>query len=115
MRLLINDVINLDGKPHFVKLGLFRVPIRLGWDVFNDGKISDHNIQRLTSALTAYKNFIDAYQVDNFRACATSAMRDASNSKEIIAAIQEATKRPPRRLSCSIATGTCQTQERQPN
>ena len=71
MRLLINDVIELNGKPHFVKLGLFKVPVRLGWDVFNDGKISDHNIQRLTSALQAYKNFVDAYKwtlrAGNFR------------------------------------------------
>ena len=84
MRLLINDVIELNGKAHFVKLGLFRVPVRLGWDVFNDGKISDHNIQRLISALSAYKNFVDAYQVDHLRACATSAMRDASNSKRLL-------------------------------
>lgn len=91
MRLLINDVIELNGKPHFVKLGLFKVPVRLGWDVFNDGKISDHNIQRLTSALQAYKNFVDAYEVDHLRACATSAMRDASNSKEIIDVIKNET------------------------
>ena len=91
MRLLINDVIELNGKPHFVKLGLFRVPVRLGWDVFNDGKISDQNIQRLISALSAYKNFTDAYQVDFLRACATSAMRDANNSKQIIANIQQST------------------------
>ena len=91
MRLLINDVIELNGKPHFVKLGLFKVPVRLGWDVFNDGKISDHNIQRLTSALQAYKNFVDAYEVDHLRACATSAMRDASNSEEIIDIIKNET------------------------
>ena len=91
MRLLINDVIELNGKPHFVKLGLFKVPVRLGWDVFNDGKISDHNIQRLTSALQAYKNFVDAYEVDHLRACATSAMRDASNSEEIIGIIKNET------------------------
>lgn len=91
MRLLINDVIELNGKPHFVKLGLFKVPVRLGWDVFNDGKISDHNIQRLTSALQAYKNFVDAYEVNHLRACATSAMRDASNSEEIIGIIKNET------------------------
>ena len=91
MRLLINDVIELNGKPHFVKLGLFKVPVRLGWDVFNDGKISDHNIQRLTSALQAYKNFVDAYEVDHLRACATSAMRDAGNSEEIIGIIKNET------------------------
>ena len=91
MRLLINDVIELNGKPHFVKLGLFKVPVRLGWDVFNDGKISDHNIQRLTSALQAYKNFVDAYEVDHLRACATSAMRDAGNSEEIIDIIKNET------------------------
>lgn len=84
MRLLFCRVYVVDGKPHFSKEELFRMPIRLGEDVFLQGKISDQKADRLITALRGYSELIKAYGVENYRAVATSAMRDASNSEQII-------------------------------
>jgi exopolyphosphatase/guanosine-5'-triphosphate,3'-diphosphate pyrophosphatase len=85
MRLLFCRVYEVDGKPHFAKEELIRMPIRLGEDVFLKGKISPAKEERLITALKGFHELIKAYQVDDFRAVATSAMRDASNGPEIIA------------------------------
>lgn len=85
MRLLFCRVYEIDGKPHFSKEELIRMPIRLGEDVFTKGKISSAKEERLITSLKGFHELIKAYQVDDFRAVATSAMRDASNGPEIIA------------------------------
>lgn len=85
MRLLFCRVYEVDGKPHFAKEELIRMPIRLGEDVFIKGKISSAKEERLITSLKGFHELIKAYQVDDFRAVATSAMRDASNGTEIIA------------------------------
>ena len=55
-RLLINDVIlGTDSKPEFIKLSLVRVPLRLGFDVFEMGKISDEKIDKLVKTINSYK------------------------------------------------------------
>jgi exopolyphosphatase/guanosine-5'-triphosphate,3'-diphosphate pyrophosphatase len=84
-RLLITDVLILDsGKPEFIKLNLVRVPLRLGFDVFESGEISKERTAMVLQTIKAYKHLITAYGVKHIKACATSAMRDASNSDEII-------------------------------
>ena len=84
-RLLITDVLILDsGKPEFIKLNLVRVPLRLGFDVFESGEISKERTTMVLQTIKAYKHLITAYGVKHIKACATSAMRDASNSDEII-------------------------------
>lgn len=85
MRLLFCRVYEIDGKPHFSKEELIRMPIRLGEDVFTKGKISAAKEECLITSLKGFHELIKAYQVDDFRAVATSAMRDASNGAEIIA------------------------------
>ena len=85
MRLLFCRVYEVDGKPHFSKEELIRMSIRLGEDVFLKGKISPAKEERLITSLKGFHELIKAYQVDDFRAVATSAMRDASNGPEIIA------------------------------
>jgi exopolyphosphatase / guanosine-5'-triphosphate,3'-diphosphate pyrophosphatase len=85
MRLLFCRVYTVDGKPHFAKEELIRMPIRLGEDVFQYGRISEHKTERFISAMKGYSELIKAYGVDNYRAVATSAMRDANNANEIIA------------------------------
>ena len=67
---------------------LLRIPIRLGEDVFINGNISDEKSNRLIKAMKAFKNVMELFDVEAFRACATSAMRDASNSAEVIAKIK---------------------------
>lgn len=85
VRLLVSNIILKKGKaPHFKKSALVRVPIRLGADTFVKGIISDKNAQRLSEAMQAFKLIMKVHGVLNYRACATSAMREASNVEEII-------------------------------
>lgn len=84
MRLLFCRVYSVDGKPHFSKEELIRMPIRLGDDVFTDGLISQQKADRLITALKGFSELIKAYGVIDYRAVATSAMRDASNGAQII-------------------------------
>jgi exopolyphosphatase/guanosine-5'-triphosphate,3'-diphosphate pyrophosphatase len=84
-RLLITEVIKDDkGKPSFNKLNLVRVPLRLGFDVFDSGSISKERTGMLIQTMKAYKHLMNAYSVNHLKACATSAMRDAKNSNDII-------------------------------
>ena len=84
MRLLFCRVYEVDGKPHFSKEELIRMPIRLGEDVFTKGIISQAKEDRLITSLKGFHELIKAFDVDGYRAVATSAMRDASNGAEII-------------------------------
>lgn len=91
-RLLISEVIEGNGHPPFFsKLNLVRVPLRLGFDVFEKGIISPEKAEMLINAMKAYSNLIKVYKVEHLKACATSAMRDAGNSNEIIQQVKEAT------------------------
>src|SRR4029078_12886417 len=84
-RLLITDVLIMDsGQPEFIKLNLVRVPLRLGFDVFESGVISKEKIGMVMQTIKAYKHLISADGVKHIKACCTSAMRDASNAQEII-------------------------------
>ncbi len=91
MRLLFCRAYDLGGKPHFSKEELIRLPIRLGEDVFLNGKISEKKAEKLITAMRGFHELIKVYEVDAFRAVATSAMRDASNSAEIIERIKNET------------------------
>ncbi|HZW76729.1 MAG TPA: exopolyphosphatase [Flavobacteriaceae bacterium] len=85
VRLLIVSVIEQVGKkPIFKKVSLVRVPIRLGADVFSEGKISPINIERMTDTMTAFRLLLKTHNITRFRACATSAMREAENGQDII-------------------------------
>lgn len=91
-RLLISEVTNdINGKPKFNKIDLIRVPLRLGFDVFEKGEISPHRIDMILQTMKAYKHLLNAYEVKYLKACATSAMRDAKNGKEIIEKIKHDT------------------------
>ncbi len=85
MRLLFCRAYDVKGKPHFSKEELIRLPIRLGEDVFLNGRISDKKTEKLITAMRGFHELIKVYEVDGYRAVATSAMRDASNGEEIIA------------------------------
>ncbi len=84
IRLLIALVIEQEDKdPIFKKRSLVRVPIRLGADVFLEGKISEENQLRMLDAMKAFDLLMKNHEVTRFRACATSAMREASNGSEV--------------------------------
>ena len=88
-RLLFSNVTEIKGVPKAEKASLIRIPLRLGFDVFKDGLISKEKEEDLINTLKAFKLLIDVYKPVAYKACATSAMRDALNSKEIIARIKK--------------------------
>ena len=91
-RLLISEVsVDDKKKASFNKISLIRVPLRLGFDVFETGEISEHKIELLIYTIKAYFNLLHAYEVKYLKACATSAMRDASNSPAIIERLKKET------------------------
>jgi len=91
-RLLISDVIINDaGKPEFQKLNLVRVPLRLGFDVFENGVISPDKEEMIVKTIQSYKYLIDVYEVKHIKACATSAMRGAVNARAIISRVAQET------------------------
>jgi exopolyphosphatase / guanosine-5'-triphosphate,3'-diphosphate pyrophosphatase len=91
-RLLISEAaVYDDGNVDFTKLNLLRVPLRLGFDVFDHGFITEQRKDNLLKTLSAYKYLMDIYKVETMRACATSAMRDASNRTEIVSLVKKET------------------------
>jgi exopolyphosphatase/guanosine-5'-triphosphate,3'-diphosphate pyrophosphatase len=89
MRLLFCRAYEVNGKPVFSKEELIRLPIRLGEDVFLNGQISERKAEKLITAMRGFSELIKVYEVDAYRAVATSAMRDAANGLEIIERIQK--------------------------
>lgn len=91
-RLLINDVIiNVQGKPDFIKLTLVRVPLRLGFEVFEKGEITEQKAEMLIKTIQSYKLLLDVYEVRNLITAATSAMRDAINAPAILDRVKKET------------------------
>ncbi len=93
VRLLIKKVSRKEstGEDKFSKILLLRVPLRLGFDVFEKGEISPVKEERMRRLMKAYRHLMKIYEVESFRACATSAMRDAKNGKAIIKKIRKTT------------------------
>ena len=90
MRLLIANIIEEEGKETlFSKSSLVRVPIRLGQDAFTVGEISEDNIDRMVDAMKAFKLLMKVHKVEKYMACATSAMREAYNGKEVVEIIKK--------------------------
>lgn len=87
-RLLICEVITTGTKTELNKLNLIRIPLRLGFDVFEKGYIGFRKKKMLINTIDAFSALMKVYEVDHYIACATSAMRDASNSKDIIKEIK---------------------------
>lgn len=91
-RLLISEVsIDSNGEPLFNKINLVRVPLRLGFDVFENGIISQDKRNMMIETMKSFAHLLKAYQIENVIACATSAMRDASNGKEVQQEIKQKT------------------------
>src|SRR5690606_7065881 len=89
VRLLIADIVRNEKVVSFKKNTLIRVPLRLGDDAFIHRKISHQKERDLIKTLSAFKNLMDVYKVEQYMACATSAMREAENGHDIVEKVRE--------------------------
>ncbi len=89
VRLLIADIKENEGTVSFKKNTLVRVPVRLGDDAFLNHHISDKKAVDLVKTMQAFRNLMDVYKVSEYRACATSAMREAKNGSDVVKQIKE--------------------------
>lgn len=80
-----------DGSRQISRVMYMRVPLRLGSDVFTLGKISKERTLMMKHMLKAFRQLMKLNQVDDYRACATSAMRDAENGKKVLKKLHEDT------------------------
>lgn len=91
-RLLIKNFDDNAPASSRIKKQLFvRIPLRLGKDVFALGKISKERQRMMIHMMKGFKQFMELYNVEHFRACATSAMRDAENGKKVMRRIEKET------------------------
>ena len=86
VRLLIKKVEENENlvSRRLSKVLLLRVPLRLGFDVFSLGELSENKVIKLRRLMKAFRHLMKIYEVTDYRACATSAMRDARNGKSVI-------------------------------
>jgi exopolyphosphatase/guanosine-5'-triphosphate,3'-diphosphate pyrophosphatase len=84
VRLILCNAVEEHGEIHFKKPEVIRVPLRLGEDVFQSGRISAKRATRFIKTMHAFKNLIDVFEPVAYRACATSAMREAINGEELL-------------------------------
>jgi len=89
VRMLIADIIDNNGSISFKKNTLIRVPLRLGDDAFLNKHLSDKKADDLVKTMHAFRGLMDVYKVTDYRACATSAMREAKNGAEVVKRIKE--------------------------
>ena len=82
---------NAPASSRIRKLLFVRIPLRLGQDVFTLGKVSKERQHMMMHMMKAFRQFMLLYKVEHFRACATSAMRDADNGKKVMRCIEKET------------------------
>lgn len=83
-RLLLTNVVEEGSSAIFRKSSLVRMPLRLGEDSFSTGVLSERRIDKLVKTMIAYRNLMEVEDVVAYKACATSAMREAKNAKEVV-------------------------------
>lgn len=92
VRLLIMSVSPEDPTESFTKELMIRVPLRLGQESFVSGKIDEKKSKKLIRLMKAFRHLMKVYEVDDYRVCATAAMREAKNAKEIVKEIKDETE-----------------------
>jgi len=91
VRLLIMSITRDNPEESFSKSLMIRVPLRLGQESFVDGKISDSKSKNLIRLMKAFKHLMKVYDVTDYRVCATAAMREAKNAKDLVKEIKKET------------------------
>jgi exopolyphosphatase/guanosine-5'-triphosphate,3'-diphosphate pyrophosphatase len=89
VRLLLTGVIDTGTEHLFKKECLVRMPLRLGDDAFLKKRISESKAASLVKTMRAFKHLIDAYEAVSYKACATSALREAVNGNEVVKRVRE--------------------------
>ena len=82
-RMQISSVLDYEGLVRLKKVEYVRFPLRLGHDVFTEGRISPLSEDRMMKLMLSYQLLMELHEVEDFMACATSAMREASNGLEV--------------------------------
>ncbi|MEI8192426.1 MAG: hypothetical protein WCG64_01050 [Flavobacteriia bacterium] len=100
MRVLIADITQVNGRKNLAKIAYLRLPVRLGEDVFEVGRISDEKVEKLIQGLHTFQAVLNFYNVSIYRAVATSAMRDSENEKKILQRIKKEVK-----MNLEVITG----------
>lgn len=91
VRCLISNVVYKDGYTYYRKVSMIRLPIRLGQEVFLNGVLSDETAVRFAEGMQAYKHLLKVHGVQDFRAVATSAMREAENGPDLVKKVRKST------------------------
>lgn len=92
VRLLITEASrDRNDKPVFTKLNLIRIPLRLGFEVFTSRQIPSDKVEKLADTMRCFQLLCQVYEVEHYTACATSAMRDATNGDAIVQRIKTET------------------------
>jgi exopolyphosphatase/guanosine-5'-triphosphate,3'-diphosphate pyrophosphatase len=89
VRCLISNVVYKDGYTYYRKVSMIRLPIRLGQEVFLNGALSEETAARFAEGMQAYKHLLKVHGVQDFRAVATSAMREAANGAELVKKVRK--------------------------
>lgn len=103
VRLLVADVFEKKGFNDLIihKEKMYRVPVRLGADTFSKGHITDVLIEKLAKAMTSFRLIMEIYEVEDYRAFATSALREADNVNEVLKKVEQLSKIHIRSISGS--------------
>lgn len=91
VRLLIKSISTDDTEKSFSKTLMIRVPLRLGQEAFVNGKISEEKSKKLIRLMKAFRHLMKVYEVTDYSVCATAAMREAKNAKELVKEIKNET------------------------
>ncbi|MEM7108815.1 MAG: phosphatase [Bacteroidota bacterium] len=91
IRFQVTNILHYEGVDHFKRLEYVRFPLRLGQDVFSSGRLMPLRIDKFHKLMKAFSLLIELYEVDHYMACATSAMRESENGREVAAQIKKQT------------------------
>jgi len=72
-------------------LEFVRIPLRLGEDVFKTGKVEAAKANRILEIFDVFERLMRLFEVQDYRACATSALREAKNAHKLCASIEKQT------------------------
>jgi exopolyphosphatase/guanosine-5'-triphosphate,3'-diphosphate pyrophosphatase len=91
IRFQVSSVLDDGKRVIFKKLEYIRFPLRLGHDVFNENRISQKSMEKFRKLMHVFKTLVELYEVNDYMACATSAMRESENGPELARQVMDET------------------------